>query len=385
MYLMSALEHSWFRTTIRARSLPAVAALAVLSLVTWTGVGARFRAYGETPAPEDPVKPGSERGAPSLECVEAVVNREYRKYLLPMLEQARHRIVMVHFEMNDDGTVDQVVSALAAAAERGVEVTVLLEDEVEVNHQRVEEMRDAGIRARLDTGQRYTHAKLVVVDGIQALVGSTNFSYMSMMKNNEANVFLDHAGLGSCLEAHALALWEAPEIPRPMDCRASPPGVKTLLGDAQYFDTVLPLIQQAQKSVNLLIYAVSLKSKYPDGRPFQLIQALIDAVERGVKVRVILESSDYNQWLNDLNEKASSHLSDGCINVRFDPLDQISHAKLLLVDDQAVVATNNWGHGGLDLYHELAVVLAASAAQKELSAYFEEIWEESSPVPRTCR
>jgi phosphatidylserine/phosphatidylglycerophosphate/cardiolipin synthase-like enzyme len=106
---------------------------------------------------------------------------------------------------------------------------------------------------------------------------------------------------------------------------------------------------------------------------------LAQAVERGVSVRVILEQADYDASVNDLNKDAAKKLKAAGIDVRADALGQITHAKVLIVDDEAIVGSNNWGYGGFTLYHEVGVRTKADNVVQQLISYLDGIWEAASP------
>ena len=239
--------------------------------------------------------------------------------------------------------------------------------------------------AKLDSEERYTHAKLVVVDGVEVLFGSTNFSYMSVKYNNETNLHIVSEEVGSYYQDYANALWFDP-VATPVLSPVSVPSIQLVstLHDGDYFNTAFPLIEGATERVHLLVYAIHMNPSYPDGDVHKLVNALVAAHQRGVEVKVILEVSDYNETLNGMNQATADFLGENCVQVRFEPLDQISHAKLLLVDETAVVGSNNWGHGGLHLYHEVGGVTTNEDAVNKLTEYFFSIWTESSRAADGC-
>jgi len=327
---------------------------------------------------------GESEAEAAVSCTElrAVVNTEYEPLVLSMLDGAVERIRIVHFECNDDYTVDKVVDAMIAAAKRGVDVRVLLEADVEANEARVEQLNDAGVHAKLDEKARYTHAKLVVVDGRAVLFGSTNFSYKSMLYNNETNLFLDCPEAGAWYEKLAQAWWSDPsETPELAQISVESIGLLKTLRDDTYFDAAHPLVQAATKRVLLLVYGFHMNPRYPDSDVHKMAWALADAKKRGVEVRVILEESDYNRTLDEMNHDAADYLTSQGVDVRFDPPEKISHAKLLVVDDTAIVGSNNWGHGGFHMYHEVGGVTNRAGAVSKLADYFDSVWEKGSPNP----
>lgn len=328
----------------------------------------------------------AETTRPGGEPVRAVVNKEYEQLALDMLAGATQSILVVHFECNQDSTIDKIVQQLVAARERGVTVKVLLEAEVDDNPPRVEELISHGIEAKLDTSKKYTHSKLFVVDRKKVLFGSTNLSYKSIRYNNETNLYVENDAAAEYYAQYAEALYADPDLVPTLTAVSVPAiGLKKTLHDGDYFETVLPMLNGAATRVHLLVYGFNINPDYPGSDIHKLADALAAATERGVDVKVILEESDYNDTLNEINQRTADYLGLKCVPVRFEPLDIISHAKLLLVDDEAVVGSNNWGYGGLYLYHEVGGVTDNSVAVEKLSSYFDGIWEESSPATAPCR
>ena len=323
---------------------------------------------------------------PAAGLLEPVVNKAYEARVLELIESAESTLRIVHFSCNDDSTVDKIVDALKDAAKRGVDVQMLMEGDLEDNLVRVEELTAAGVRAKVDTDKRYTHAKLVVADSRRALFGSTNFSYKSIRYNNETNLYIDLPDAGSFFHEYADSLWNDPEkTPVLTPASNAEIGLVKTHKSGDYVAAATPLLAEAKERIDLLVYGYSLNPKYPDSDVHKLTALNIEAHERGVKVRILLEASDYNDTLNELNQAVADHFGAACIPVRFDPLDTISHAKLLLVDGTAIVGSNNWGHGGFQLYQEVGAVTDSPAAVTTLSEYYDAIWDESSAAASGCR
>jgi cardiolipin synthase A/B len=110
--------------------------------------------------------------------------------VLAVINGARHSLAVENEEM-DDSTV---TSALAAAARRGVNVTITMTADPEWDDAFSELARD-GVHIRLypDSSRAlYIHAKAIVADagrpGQQVLVGSQNFSVASLDYNRELGI-----------------------------------------------------------------------------------------------------------------------------------------------------------------------------------------------------
>ncbi|MFW6167012.1 MAG: phospholipase D-like domain-containing protein, partial [Ralstonia sp.] len=119
------------------------------------------------------------------------VNEAYLPAFTSLVDGASSSVRAVQLYLKDGAECDTVVERLAAAAQRGVRVQVLLDDDVDGNAQQVSALRARGIEAKLDSAAHRTHAKMLVTDGERAMVGSTNWSVSSMRYNNEANVLVE--------------------------------------------------------------------------------------------------------------------------------------------------------------------------------------------------
>ena len=101
---------------------------------------------------------------------------------------------------------DRLVTALALAAQRGVEVDVVVPEES--NHRLVDRAMRANIDPMLRAGVRvwrnpppFDHSKMMVVDGEWCLVGSSNWDMRSLRLNFELNVEIYHDDLAARLSA----------------------------------------------------------------------------------------------------------------------------------------------------------------------------------------
>ena len=96
--------------------------------------------------------------------------------------------------------------ALARAAHRGVNVTVLLQGKVEymllyyAARALYRPLLLAGVRIQ-EYHRSFLHAKVAVFDGRVASVGSSNIDPFSLLLAREANVFVDDAGFAGQLRA----------------------------------------------------------------------------------------------------------------------------------------------------------------------------------------
>lgn len=201
----------WRDTDIQIEG-PAVAELQKLFLDTWLkqrgpklsernyfpdlkeGGNALIRVVGSTP--------GQTNRLPFIVYVSAVTFSE-------------HSIHMTNSYFIPD---DQIVKALTDAAERGVDVKILLpgitDSRLALYAQRhhYSDLLKAGVKL-YEHSTSLLHAKTAVVDNVLSTVGSTNMDFLSLSSNDEVNaVILNHDFAGEMEKMFARDLAESDQI-----------------------------------------------------------------------------------------------------------------------------------------------------------------------------
>jgi phosphatidylserine/phosphatidylglycerophosphate/cardiolipin synthase-like enzyme len=135
------------------------------------------------------------------EDVRLVLDDQYFQVAKKMIQEAKHSIQVMMFEM---GYYDEYPMALSNllirelinAEKRGVKVEVILEVKegedrtTERNRQTGKILSEGGVEVIYDSPSKTTHAKLMVVDGKLSLLGSTNWTYYALTTNNEASILV---------------------------------------------------------------------------------------------------------------------------------------------------------------------------------------------------
>jgi cardiolipin synthase A/B len=123
--------------------------------------------------------------------------------VLSVINGAKHTLAVEDEEMDDPA----VTAALAAAARRGVHVTITMTADSEWDGAFTELAR-AGAHVRLyrdDSSALYIHAKAIVADagrsGQRVLVGSQNFSVASLDYNRELGILTSNPGIVAAIAA----------------------------------------------------------------------------------------------------------------------------------------------------------------------------------------
>jgi len=159
-------------------------------------------------------------GTAILPLLDADGSALYGRLLLELLPRATRSIHLAMYRMSiypdyPDSLSNELVAELIAAAGRGVEVQVLLDDcrfypdSAEANLSSAITLHQRGIEVRLDEPGDTMHAKMLVVDGTSVVLGSTNWNYYSLENNIEANVaFLSVPEVAEAYDAFFRLLWQ---------------------------------------------------------------------------------------------------------------------------------------------------------------------------------
>lgn len=302
--------------------------------------------------------------------VRPVVNRAYLPALLELIDGATNTIEFLQLECHGDRTESRIETALADAVQRGIKVRGLLDDGVDFNAASVKRLQALGVEVELETPEKMTHAKLVVVDGQRVLLGSTNWTGNSMDNNNETNVRLDDPILAAVFARYIAALW-ADSAAEP-DLPSVESGMVKTLVNRQYFPEVLGLFNAATQRIRVVMYGISYSPKYAGGKVNQLVEALAVARARGVDVAVVVDLSDYNRLLNKVNRPAKEYLAAAGVAVFDDPAKITTHAKMIVADDVAVIGSVNWGKDALEKRNETGVVVRDPEIADYFATYFDQ-------------
>jgi len=123
-------------------------------------------------------------------------------------------------------------------------------------------------------------------------------------------------------------------------------------------------IRAAEKEIIVAMYLFRVYPHSSPGSPtFILLRELLDAHRRGVKVRVILERSNWG------NETAREMLAAGGVDARYAKGPALLHGKLVVIDDDTVICGSaNWSDSAMKYNFEASVLVRS----KEFAARMRE-------------
>lgn len=159
-------------------------------------------------------------------------------------------------------------------------------------------------------------------------------------------------------------------------CLALPTNAQSrVLTGSAYFRVVRAALARAEQSIDIQMYFII--AEKDSAAPFSvrtapvrlLVEELIDAAERGVAVRVVLEDRKLSE-----NYRAYSMLQAAGIEVRFDGPASLLHSKLIVIDGHiCIVGSTNWSRAALRDNHEVALLVESRELARELLATFDDI------------
>ena len=125
------------------------------------------------------------------------------------LISSAHSTLLIEAEEMNDSMIEQ---AIVAAASHGVHVEVILpsakSSSYDSNSQGIATIKQSGVEVKEDP-QYYMHAKIIVVDGQKAFVGSENISTQSLDQNRELGIIVSDNGVLNTLQQTFQQDWNA--------------------------------------------------------------------------------------------------------------------------------------------------------------------------------
>ena len=149
----------------------------------------------------------------------------------------------------------------------------------------------------------------------------------------------------------------------------------------QYLQITLSELTQAKESVYVVMYLASVDPTEPNSQVSQLLKALVDAKNRGVQVKVILDQNlDFtdepgpNEIYKNKNQAAFEYLRSNDIKVFYDTAETYTHAKAIVIDHEtSILGSTNWSKAALTKNNEVNTIIHSKKFSQNLINQFDEI------------
>ncbi len=147
----------------------------------------------------------------------------------------------------------------------------------------------------------------------------------------------------------------------------------TLLKNRDYFSALIKAIDGAEKEIVMSFFLFKTNG-YPNNRPDIVVAHLIDAVKRGVTVKVILET-DRDLNLDKNNRETSVRLKNGGIDVHFDHPATKTHTKAVVIDRRyTLLGSHNLTNSALKYNNELSIFIDSTKVAGETLSYINALY-----------
>jgi phosphatidylserine/phosphatidylglycerophosphate/cardiolipin synthase-like enzyme len=300
-----------------------------------------------------------------------LTNDMYYFDLLNEIRQAKSKIYLyvyqIEFTSSDTSRPRMLLNELVNAKNRGVDVRVMFNDD-SIN---VKALRDFLTSNNIPYKERDLHSKIVVIDDKWVYVGSSNWRVSSLQYNNELNIKSNNVKVIKSANDYLNAIWN--NMPTLNLVSSSIYTAEELLSGG-YYDSVKRSIDNSIYSIRLIMKYIDPYSTDPNHKPSNLLRSLVDAKNRGVDVRVIIDDT--------VPSSVRDFLKNNKIPTKLDPSStQSTHVKSILIDDTVYVGSHNWQSVNLSVGDTTIKVnnnIAISNIKDDFMSYFDYLWNRSS-------
>ncbi len=146
-----------------------------------------------------------------------------------------------------------------------------------------------------------------------------------------------------------------------------------------YFYHMHAELQNASSSIHIVQFQMRYYPSYPSSHSNIFLNDLIEAKERGVDVKVMLEGGEdfLGENFTEDQIKAQEYLEAGDVEVKFDGKGITTHAKLIVIDKRVVIlGSTNWNYYALDRNNEASVLIKSNEIGEYYDDYFHKLWNQ---------
>lgn len=137
----------------------------------------------------------------------------------------------------------------------------------------------------------------------------------------------------------------------------------TIIGN-EFSEKVIPLIKQSKNTINIVVYSWWW---YPDqigSRIQKFNNAIIDAIKKGVNVKVMTN-----------NPHTINILSQNKVKAKKLETKRMVHAKLMIIDGKtAILGSHNYTMGAFTTNYEISIIIQEVKVVKRLNQFFNNLW-----------
>ena len=155
-------------------------------------------------------------------------------------------------------------------------------------------------------------------------------------------------------------------------------GVEVLFGSC-YHTRLVELLTAAVSQIEISMFHIALPN--PNHPTAKLLTAVKEAHERGVAVRVLVDSDRVEDpYLSTVIDKpAVDYLRAAGVPVRQDAPDKLLHSKCVVIDgDHVLIGSHNWTAGSYFQFDDLTLVIRSASMVEQQRQRFDAMWASAS-------
>ena len=147
---------------------------------------------------------------------------------------------------------------------------------------------------------------------------------------------------------------------------------------SDYPKVVMPLVEQATTSIDILMYEWKWYGHESAGGVQKLSLAICAAAHRGVRVRIILNVESMGHAITKINTKTRGFLERAGCEVKWGQVGVATHAKMMVLDDQILVlGSHNYSKGAFSRNQEASIIVEGREEIAAYRQYFNDLWQQA--------
>ena len=301
--------------------------------------------------------------------------------LASAIDTANDTLDIAAFELNSD----PIKAAIARAADRGVRVRIVADDEHGLHdrrHQHLHELAQLGIEIQDDSRSALMHNKFAIIDNDAVWTGSWNYTVNGTYRNNNNILVLDSAAAVYAFQAEFDEMFERAEF----GGRSTDGGhvefdhaggdVRIIFApEADEIGALIAEIESAAQSIRFMTFVFSLD---------ELAAAMLkQAASHDVSIQGVFEHRNSTASWSQL---PALHCAGAA--VRQDGNRYVLHHKVIIIDDHTVITGSfNFSRSAATNNDENIVIIRHAAIAELYLKEWQRVWdsaEELAPGDVVC-
>lgn len=144
----------------------------------------------------------------------------------------------------------------------------------------------------------------------------------------------------------------------------------------EYYPKVAPYLRAARATIDVVMYLWGWYGYRPSALVQRLNYEYLAAARRGVRVRVLLNADRCGGNLSRINSQAATELRRAGVDVKMDTTGQLTHAKVVIIDDEVVVlGSHNYSERSMATNNETSVIISDKSVASRYKWIFKQLFE----------